>query len=142
MAITSFDPAEMNRPLFSFFDKAGTWGPGCDHDSECEITGYEYPAGKNPPYDPNNERGPYALFVVRCTRQREANINADWWVAPNKAKKTLEALGVHVESDGSHDDDAVAGLKCIVVTGDPKKDKRVDPPVDAYSNIYSLQGTS
>ena len=140
MAIFSFDPTEMNKPLRPFFDKAGTWGPGCDHDAECEITGYEFPAGKNPPYDPNGEQGETALFVIRCTRQGEANINADWWVPQNKAKAVLQALNVHVEDNGDHDSDAIVGLKCIVHTGDPKMDKRVNPPVLAYSTIYSLQG--
>ena len=150
MAIVQFDPTKMNESEFPYFDKAGDWGPGCDHESDCEITSYEWPAAQDPPFDIQTDgnpemntrgaayRGPYVRFGIQCSRQGGQNINEDWWVMQNRALKVLTALGVHVEDDGTHDTDHVLGLKCIVHTGDPSESKKT--PGRFFSTIRSLQG--
>lgn len=144
MSMTKFNTEKMNEPLFSFFDRAGTWGPGCDIEADVEIMNYEFPSAKDPGYDKEEDstaakpyRGPYVLFALRCSRDGEKDINQDWFVEQNRALVTLVALGVHVGEDGAHDTDQVNGLKCIITTGDPGNNQEGKP---AYSRIRSLQG--
>ncbi len=144
MAMTKFDTEKMNEPLFQFFDRAGTWGPGCDIEADVEIVNYEFPSAKDPAYDKEENateakpyRGPYVLFAIRCSRFGEKDINQDWFVEQNRALVALTGLGVHVDDDGSHDTDQVNGLKVILTTGDPRNNKDGKP---AYSTIRSLQG--
>ncbi len=149
MAVTKFDTEKMNEPLFSYFDRAGEWGPSCDIEADVEVVGYEFPAANDPPYDRKDSptfdengkqrmyRGPYVRFDLRCTRDNEKNINSQWYVEQNRALITLTALGVHVEDDGSHDTDQVIGLKCILTTGDQTTSAKTGAK---FSNIRSLQG--
>jgi len=146
MAVTKFDTEKMHEPMFSFFDRAGTWGPGCDIDADVQVVGYEFPSADDPAYDRKENassakpyRGPYVRFDIRASRPGEKNINERWYVEQNRALVTLTGLGVHVDDDGSHDTDQVVGLKCILTTGDPSNNKEGRP---AYSRIRSLQGIS
>ena len=153
MAIVQFDTEKMHEPLFSFFDRAGDWGPGCDVDAECEIVGYEFPATQDPPFDKAsgnddglNTRGeayggPYIRFDIRATRELEPNINERWYVKQNRAFVVLGGLGIHVDDDGSHDSDQVIGTKVIVECGDPGKDKNPQSATfgqERYSSIRRL----
>ncbi len=143
--IVSFDPEEMNKPRFSFFDRAGSWGPGCDHEADCTITGYEWPSGEDPPFDVKEKKeaagkqynGPYVRFFLEAVRDGEKTITDRWYLEQNQALITLTAIGVHVDDDGSHDADQVVGMKVIINTGDPKKNRETGH--DAYSSIRSLQ---
>lgn len=150
MAIVSFDTEKMNEPLFSFFDRAGVWGPSCQIEADVEVVGYEFPAVEDPPYDREDSptvdaktgrmrkyRGPYARFDIRCSREDENNINDRWFVEQNRALLTLTALGVHVEDDGTHDSEQVLGMKCILTTGEPTTSNKTGAK---FSNIRGLQG--
>ncbi len=139
MALVQFEPEEMAKPLFSFFNVAGTWGPGGDIEAECIITDYQFPAVENPTFDRENKKGlTYAFFNIRCIRPGEQNINEGWWLEQNRAFQVLQRIGVHVnEEDGSHDTDDVTGLRVIVEAGNPGKNKE-NPPVEAYSKIKTL----
>ena len=143
MAIVQFDREAMNKPRFSFFDKAGAWGPGCDHEAECSITAYHFPSPEDPAFDKAENvnpkrpyRGPYVRFDLLCVRDDERNITDRWYVEQNKALVVLTALGVHVDDDGAHDSNQVEGLKCIVIAGNPGKNKAGE---EAYSSIRTLQ---
>jgi len=150
VAIVQFDPTKMNESSFPYFDRAGSWGPGCDHDSDCEITGYEWPSATDPAFDVRSDsnpdmntrgedyRGPYVRFDIQCTQQGEQNINDSWYIMQNRAKQTLEAIGVHIDDEGYHDSNHVVGLKVIVHTADPTESKK--EPGRFFSKFSSLQG--
>jgi len=115
-----------------FFLRAGRYGPGMDHEAECEILDYQYPAEDRPGWDQQEKTdiGDFAFLKIRVrTDEGIETISNHVNIKPNSGSPLpgwLVALGVTVEDDETcqHDTDALIGLKCAVEVGDPRADKQ------------------
>lgn len=145
MAQVRIDP---KAGLFPYLE-AGKYGPGMDHEAECEIM--EFSVGEdNPAYDPDGKQGPYAYLNIQVRQPDKAivNIRHHESIAPNsgcrlmstKAKPGwLANLGVEVADDGTFDDTTLPGKKCIVECGDPRVDK--ENPDRKFTRLRNVFGT-
>ncbi len=142
MALVSMDPSASNWPYLT----AGKYGPGMDHEAECEITEYEFPALEAPRFAP--EDPPESWAKMRIKVRVEGGISTvlfvDIPIGPNSGSRLgdwLTALGINVSDDGTfaHDPDHLPGTKCAVEVGDPRKDKN-DPKKFYTGNVRGLFG--
>jgi len=127
MAQVKMNPRAAHR----FFLKSGAYGPGLDHEAECEIMEYQYPAEERPGWD-QQEKTQIGDFAFLKIRVRTGDGVAQIWhhepISENSGSRLpgwLVSLGVTLSDDGnySHDTDDVVGKSCGVQMGDPRQDK-------------------
>lgn len=146
MAQVRIDPKSQNFPYL----EAGKYGPGCDVEAECEVMEYEVAEDADgnpvhPPYDPQNERGPWAFIRIQVRPAEGQLVNLRHYepIAKDSGSKMLgwiTNLGVNVAEDGTHDSNTVPGLKCGVECGEPRSAR--DNPDRKFTVLRDVFGIS
>ena len=80
---------------------AGQYGSGMETEAIVELIHFSYPAVRNPGYDKNAERGPWALFTARVLLETGQSFLIDKHVDATGLKKTLLQTGAIPEPDGN-----------------------------------------
>ena len=114
----------------AFLKQAGKYGPGLQHEADCEITQYEMPASENPRYDTDGKRGPYAYIAIKvkskefglCYAREHIEVGE---FAGSRLPRWLNNLGVPNGGPPKygHRPADVVGRTCGVEIGDPRKNK-------------------
>lgn len=141
MALVSIDPAASNRPYLL----GGTYGPNLQHDADCEITEYEFPALEPPRFAPEDSPNNWAKMQikVRVTGGITTVLFVDINIEANSGCRLgewLTAIGIDCDGEGfTHDPDTVPGTKCAVEIGDPRPAKN-DPNRMYSGRVRNLYG--
>jgi len=109
--------------------RAGQYGPNLQHEAECEIVEYQFPADEPPRYRPDDPAENWCHLRIRVNSKEfgpamifhHEPISA---YSGSRLGQWLAAIGVPVEGAGfEHDTDQVVGRMVGVEVGDPREDR-------------------